>query len=180
MEEELFFIDLTSLFKELILNIKDRNKILIQEFRFLLKDEYGPYKPYIEYDVENPIRTIMAVKLMFFMLFKKAKTNKFLYNEKLFVCIKYIANEIPSIIIYTNKTQYNKLIHPLGLGQFNNLRELKNINYDNNDLLLKIYINNKDIDIIEVKRFVDNKWIEIKIDQPLDYYMFKFNPLFDS
>jgi hypothetical protein len=176
-ENKTFYISLTSLLEKLIKNIKDKNNNIIGEFRFITKDEYTAYKPYYTYDINEPERTIIVVKLWLYMIFKKAYTFKHITNEYLEIIVKYRYNQIPDVIICVNKQQYDKLYHPKNIGQFPEINTLDDIKNEENDLLIKVFINEKDLDVQTVKICNENKWIEICLQlNKLNYYMFKFNP----
>jgi hypothetical protein len=173
----LFYINLTDLIKNLISGIKDKNNKLISEFRFIKKEEYGPYKPYLTYELTDPERTIIVVKIWLYMLFKKAYTLKHINKEHIKVYIKYKQDELPYIYLGLNKLQYNKLIHPKNLGQFKDIKETNNIEYNEDDICITLYINDKDVDIKNVKKYNNKEWINLCLsDQKYDYYMYKFNP----
>lgn len=176
-EDKQYYLDLSILIKRLISNIRDKNNKQISEFRFIQKEEYGPYKPYIVYDKEDPERTIIAVKLWLYMLFKKAYTLKHINSESLNVYIKYKENDIPDVYLQLSKSQYNKIIHPKNLGQFPEIKEILNIIKSENDMDMKIFVNDKDIDIQSINRYRNNEWNSVTLStDKYDYYAYKFNP----
>ena len=79
--------------------------------------------------------------------------------------------------------QYKKIIHPKNLGQFKEIEEITEFKPSDNDLTLKIFIGDKDIDIRSLSKRLGEEWIdcsELIDSKNYDYYMFKFNPFIFS
>jgi hypothetical protein len=172
-----YFLDLTPLIKKLITGIVDKNNKLIGEFRFLEKEEYGPYKPYLTYNKEDPERTIVAVKLWLYMLFKKAYTLKHINSESIEVYVTYSENNIPNVYLSLSKHQYNKVIHPKNLGQFTEIKEVKSPNHKKEDLKINMIVKERDIEVNQVFKYNEDSWIDLlTCNDKYSYYSFKFNP----
>ena len=186
VQDSEYFLDLTLLINNLVTEIKDKNNKLISEFRFIEKDEYGPYRPYRFYDVADPEKTIIAVKLWLYMLFKKSYTFKHINKEYIKVFIQPSTNKLPYVYLGLSKNHYNKLIHPKNLGQFKDLREGSKLVFGEGDLCIKLYVNDKDVDVKNIYKYsgsissVENPvlgWVELITSiTKFEYYSYKFNP----